>query len=279
MAENGESSFKSIKRKNCKVTRSKSSQPVIWSDDEKLQLAEAIDMYGINFPKRLVTRVPTKNLIQVKQKLAQLRVENRKEIEEIKKCPSFIDLNEMDDLFLVSGTKPEDVMIKWMDYLQENYDKEPNSFNTLKLLSSSFLILSECTPPPKTTGPDIIDFRNVYYYLYRVFNNYHIGKQHGDTRMKNYLHQMFLRVMEEIKLTSDEEKVTMYKIVSNWTVANKSNSLRVYGKKNEIKTEQTQESANTGIKPNLKIAPEFKVLENPMIPSFNPFQIKSKKSL
>lgn len=279
MAENGKSRSKSVKQKNCKDAQSKSSQPVVWSNNEKLQLAEAIDMYGINFPKRLVTRVPTKNLKQVKQKLAQLRVENRKEIEEMKKCSSFIDLNEMDDLFLVSGTKPEDVMIKWMDYLQENYDKEANSFNTFKLLSSSFLILSECTPPPKTTGPDVIDFRNVYYFLYRVFNNYHIKKQDGDTRMKNYLHQMFLRVMKEIKLTSDEEKITMYKIVSNWTVGNKFNSLKVYGKKNEIKTEQTQQSGNSGIKPNLKIAPEFKVLENPMIPSFNPFQIKSKKSL
>lgn len=278
MAESIEFSNPKIEKQiKYKDTQSKCSPPIIWSATEKLQLAEAIDMYGINFPKRLVTRVPTKTVKQVMQMLTELRIESRKEVEEIKKCPSFINFDDMDDLFLVGDTEPKDVLVKWMEYLERIYNKDPYIFNKFKLLSSSFLILSECTPPPKTTGPDVIDFRKVYYFLYRVINNYPIRKNHGDSRMRNYLHEMFLRVMNEIDFTSDEEKITMQKIVSNWTADNRSKSLRVYGKNNEIKTQQKQPKTET--RPNLKTALELNVLENPMIPSFNPFQIKSKKSL
>jgi hypothetical protein len=265
---------KQVKYKN---TQSKGSPPVIWSNTEKLQLAEAIDMYGINFPTRLATRVPTKTVKQVMQMLTKLSIENQKEVEEIKKCPPFINFDDMEELFLVGDTDPKDVLVKWMEYLERIYDKEPYIFNKFKLFSSSFLILSECTPPPKTTGPDVIDFRKVYYFLYRVINNFTIRKHHGDYRMRRYLHEMFLRVMNEIDFTSDEEKITLQKIVSNWTADKRSKSLRVYGKKNESKTDQKQPETET--RPNLKKEFELNVLENPMIPSFNPFQIKSKKSL
>lgn len=177
----------------------------------------------------------------------------------------------MDDLFLVRSTQPKDVMVKWMDYLETVYNKDPYTFNKFKLLSSSFLILSECTPPPKTTGSDVIDFRNVYYFLYRVFNNYPISKFHGDTKLRNYLHKMFLRVIEDIKNTSEEEKIAMYKIVSNWTSVNRKDSLKVYENSNKIVTGQDE----LDIKP--KKIPEFNVIERPMIPSFNPFQIINKK--
>lgn len=134
----------------------------VWTEAEKLQLAEAIDMYGIGNPKKIVTRVPTKKLKQVEQKLRQLKLECRKEAECVdQKVMRFVNLNEMDDLFLAGGTKPKDVMVKWMDYLKTYY-KDPSQFDKFKLFSSAFLIMSECTPPPKTT-PDasnnVLDFR------------------------------------------------------------------------------------------------------------------------
>lgn len=137
--------------------------PDVWTETEKLQLAEAIDMYGIGHPARIVTRVPTKKLKQVQLKLRQIEVECRKEGD----CADmnvmrFVDLNEMNDLFLVSGAKPKDVMVKWMEYLEMYYDKDPSKYDKFKLFSRAFLIMSECTPPPKTL-PDatnnVIDFR------------------------------------------------------------------------------------------------------------------------
>lgn len=56
----------------------------------------------------------------------------------------FVDLNNMNDLFLASGTKPKDVMVMWMDYLEIFYDKDPYQFDKFKLFSSAFLIMSEC---------------------------------------------------------------------------------------------------------------------------------------
>lgn len=76
----------------------------------------------------------------------------------------------------------------------------------------------------------------MYYFLYRVFNNYYTTKHHSDTQMKVYLHELFLRVLQDIKYTSDDEKMAMYNIVSNWTSVNRMKALKVYGK-TELKTE------------------------------------------
>ncbi|KAL5242757.1 hypothetical protein ACI65C_010167 [Semiaphis heraclei] len=237
-------------------------------------------MYGIGHPARIVTRVPTKKLKQVQLKLRQIEVECRKEGD----CADmnvmrFVDLNEMNDLFLVSGAKPKDVMVKWMEYLEMYYDKDPSKYDKFKLFSRAFLIMSECTPPPKTL-PDatnnVIDFRKVYYFLYRIFNNYYVGKSYKDNKVTTYLHKMFLRVLDDIEYSSDEEKIAMYNIVSTWTSVNRDHSLKVYGKPagvQKVEPDQLQD-----IKPILK-TPGFKVLQNPMIPSFNPFHILSNKPL
>lgn len=84
----------------------------------------------------------------------------------------------------------------------------------------------------------------MYYYLYRVFNNYYVGKSHKDTKITTYLHEMFLRVLDEIEYTSDDEKIAMYKIVSNWTSVNREKSLKVYGKSVETETKQAAESVS-----------------------------------
>lgn len=55
-------------------------------------------------------------------------------------------------------------------------------------------------------------------------------KQRNDIQIKVYLQELFLRVLEEIKYTSENEKIAMYDIVSNWTCTNRENSLKVYGK-------------------------------------------------
>jgi len=48
--------------------------------------------------------------------------------------------------------------------------------------------------------------------------------------MKLYLHNMFLRVLEEIQYNSEEEKMAMFNIVSNWTDVRKIKNFKVYGK-------------------------------------------------
>lgn len=73
-------------------------------------------------------------------------------------------------------------------------------------------------------------FRKLYYFLYRVFNNYYISKHHKDENITRYLHDLLLRVLNEIEYTSENEKIVMHNIVSDWTNANKSRPLRVYGK-------------------------------------------------
>ncbi|XP_025208405.1 uncharacterized protein LOC112603842 [Melanaphis sacchari] len=249
----------------------------VWTELEKLQLAEAIDMYGIGNLTRIATRVPTKKLKHVEQKLRQLKIECRKEAEcSDMKVMRFVNLNEMDDLFLAGGTKPKDVMVKWMEYLETFY-KDPCQFDKFKLFSSAFLIMSECTPPPETTSDasnNVIDFRKVYYFLYRVFNNYYVGKNYKDTKITNYLHEMFLRVLDEIEYTSDDEKIAMYNIVSNWTSVNRDESLKVYGKSFGTETKQTELDTRLNLK-----TPGFKVLQHPMIPSFNPLHIQSNTPL
>jgi len=235
-------------------------------------------MYGIGNPARIATRVPTKKLKQVEYKLSQLGIECRKEAEcADMKVMRFVNLNEMDDLFLAGGTKPKDVMVKWMDYLETFYNKDPCQFDKFKLFSSAFLIMSECTPPPETppdASNNVIDFRKVYYFLYRVLNNYYVGKNHKDTKISTYLHEMFLRVLDDIEYTSENEKIAMYNIVSNWTSVNREKSLKVYGKSVETETKQ----AESDTKSNLK-TPGFQVLQNPMIPSFNPLNIRSNTPL
>lgn len=123
--------------------------PNVWSTDEKLQLAEAIDMYGVTDVKRLTARVPTKKFNQVNNMLRQLRMENRKAIEcQDMNTLRFVDLNAMNDLFLAGGTKPKDVMVKWMEYLETFYNNDPYQFDKFKLFSSAFLIMAECTTSP-----------------------------------------------------------------------------------------------------------------------------------
>lgn len=120
-------------------------------------------MYGIGNPARIATRVPTKKFKQVQLKLHQLGFECRKEVEcADMKVMRFVNLNEMNDLFLAGGTKPKDVMVKWMEYLEKFYNNQSSQFDKFKLFSSAFLIMSECTPPPKTLpddSNDVIDFR------------------------------------------------------------------------------------------------------------------------
>lgn len=84
-------------------------------------------------------------------------------------------------------------------------------------------------------------FRMVYYFLYRMFNNYYIAKNKVDSGTRKYLYNLFIRVLDDIENTSDEEKLAMYNIVSNWSSFNRV-SLKVYGK-----TEQG--FTNVGIRP------------------------------
>jgi len=280
MAEDRESSDRKHE-KSKKRDRSTKVDPKIWTEEEKLQLAEAIDMYGVEDLKRISLHVPTKKPNYVQHKISQLRQEHRKEID----CKdtqqlSFVDFNSINELFVSGNSKPKEVMIKWMEYLTTFYNDDPYQYNKFKLFSNAFLIMSECTPPTKTpmtianvdgTG-DIgdIDLKKVYYYLYRVFNNYYIAKHHKDNNMKLYLHNMFLRVLEEIQYNSEEEKMAMFNIVSNWTDVRKIKNFKVYGKT----TAKIEPGFQEDIKPNFKEA-KFKVMERPMIPSFNPFHLKS----
>lgn len=82
--------------------------------------------------------------------------------------------------------------------------------------------------------------RKVYYFLYRIFNNYYVGKYHRDNKITTYLHEMFLRVLDDIEYSSDEEKIAMYNIVLNWTSVNREKSLKVYGKPTGSENQQPQ---------------------------------------
>lgn len=85
-------------------------------------------------------------------KMRSLRLEHRKEIECLdKKDMVFVELDNMDDLFLVGGTKPKDVLLKWLAFLGNFYDKDPYQLDKFKLFSNAFLIMSECLPPQKKT--------------------------------------------------------------------------------------------------------------------------------
>jgi hypothetical protein len=115
-------------------------------------------MFGLSDPKRLASRIPTKSTNQVVQMLRQLRSKNRREIESLDmKDLRFVVLNDMDDLFLAGGTKPLQVMDKWMNYLESFYGNE-QQYDKFKLFSKAFLIISECMPPEKSCV-DNIDFR------------------------------------------------------------------------------------------------------------------------
>lgn len=70
----------------------------------------------------------------------------------------------------------------------------------------------------------------MYYFLYRVFNNFYLSKNYRDANTDKYVHDLFLRVLDDIEYTSDNEKIAMYNLVSNWTSVNRNNSVRVYGK-------------------------------------------------
>jgi len=82
--------------------------------------------------------------------------------------------------------------------------------------------------------------RKVYYFLYRVFNNYYVGKNYKDNKITTYLHEMFLNVLGDIEYSSEEEKIAMYNIVSNWTSVNREKSLKVYGKPVGAENEQSK---------------------------------------
>lgn len=41
---------------------------------------------------------------------------------------------------------------------------------------------------------------------------------------------MLLRVLDDIEYSSDNEKIAMHNLVSNWTSINRNNSVKVYGK-------------------------------------------------
>lgn len=120
-------------------------------------------MYGIRDFNRLAERVPTKKRAQVEMMIKQLRHDNRKEAEcNDMKTLSFIDLNTMDDLFLVGDTKPKEVMLKWLDYLDSFYTNDAFKYNKFKLFARAFLIMSECFPEPEVRGEkndQDIDFR------------------------------------------------------------------------------------------------------------------------
>lgn len=123
-------------------------------------------MFGVADSKRLALHVVTKTANQVVFMLRELRVSNRREIDcQDMKDLRFVELNDMDDLFLAGGTKPIDVMEKWMDYLESFYRNDFH-YDRFRLFSKAFLIMSECTPVTTTETPgaakgdkDSVDFR------------------------------------------------------------------------------------------------------------------------
>ncbi|XP_050438090.1 uncharacterized protein LOC126844183 [Adelges cooleyi] len=260
----------SKKRKRNLPPKRKSTNVLEWNEQEKLQLAEAIDMYGTVDIKKLTTCVPTKTVNQVMTKIRSLRFEYKKEVaspdlNEI----SFVDLNAMDDLFIVGGTRPCQVLDKWMEYLKSFYNNDHNQYNKFKLISNAFLIMSECLNlPDKPKADNDLDFRKIYYFLYRVFNQYYISKHHKEQHTTRYLHDLMLRVLQDIDYNSLSEKLSMYRLVTNWTSVNRKDSLKVYG---------SAVSKSNSTKNNVEKKPNFQVniLQNPLIPCFNPLRIKT----
>lgn len=78
--------------------------------------------------------------------------------------------------------------------------------------------------------------------MYRVFNQYYVAKHHKDANTTKYLYELLKRVLEEIDYTSEEEKLAMYQIVSNWTSVNRVNSLKVYGNVNKVEPDDLEVS-------------------------------------
>lgn len=55
--------------------------------------------------------------------------------------------------------------------------------------------------------------------------------------MKKYLSELLLRVLNDIDYTSDNEKIAMYNIVTNWTNGvNRIKTLKVYGRNEGMAT-------------------------------------------
>lgn len=132
--------------------------PASWSEEEKLLLAEAIDMYGVADSKRLAKKVGTKTVNQVLLKLSKLRMDSRREMEcQAAQHNKFIDLNAMEELYVVGSTRPKEALMKWISYVELVYNREPFQYNRFKLFANAFLIMSECAPPPEPE--DDLDFR------------------------------------------------------------------------------------------------------------------------
>lgn len=74
--------------------------------------------------------------------------------------------------------------------------------------------------------------------MYRVFNNYYVSKNHRDSNMRQYLYELFLRVLEDIEYTSDNEKIAMYNVVSSWTSVSRMKNTKVYGNASKIDDEE-----------------------------------------
>lgn len=72
--------------------------------------------------------------------------------------------------------------------------------------------------------------------MYRVFNDFYLTKNQKDVKERRYLHDMFYRVLDDIEYTSDNEKLAMHNIASNWANAYKMKSQRVYGKVKKFET-------------------------------------------
>lgn len=137
------------------------ADPWVWTDHEKNQLAEAIDMFGVNDVNRLAARVPTKKLQYVMHMIRQLRQQCRKEMDsKDMRDLTYVDLNAMDELFVAGDVNPRDVMAKWINYLESCYENDPYRYDKFKLFSKAFLIMSECTPDVgDNDGATGIDFK------------------------------------------------------------------------------------------------------------------------
>lgn len=134
-------------------------------------------MFGTSDPAKLAERVPTKKVQLVAHKLRQLRQQNRKEAESKSMTVlPFVDLNSMDDLFMAGGTRPKEVLNKWMDYLKNFYQDDPYQYDKFKLFSNAFLIMSECTPKTMAVENDdeVIDFK--WVFCVRIVDEQFAGK-------------------------------------------------------------------------------------------------------
>lgn len=118
-------------------------------------------MYGIRDMVRLAQCVPTKKYSDVNEMIKKLQHDNRKEAEcyDMKNL-SFVNMNTMEDFFLIGDSKPKEVLIKWMDFLESFYRQDAFKYDKFKLFSRALLIMSECLPKSKVSGDqDAIDFR------------------------------------------------------------------------------------------------------------------------